>query len=91
MKHKLSGNMSPKAKKTFLRSASEGRVASLLQMASNADEMRLRQGVENLGGKVRAWQPEMGTATADIDANRLAELAELDGVVYVEVGESYQA
>lgn len=89
MAQKLSSKLSPKAKKAVLMGAG-GAVVGLVQMAPNAERADLEREVHALGGSVESWTAEAGLAAIEIPTARLNELAELDGVVYVEIGERYQ-
>jgi hypothetical protein len=89
MKAKLSSRLSPGAKKQLL-SAREGEVLhSLLQVAPTANVPGLCQELEAVGAAVRSWMEETRLMSIDIPAERLADVADLQGVTYVEAGTKY--
>lgn len=89
MAQRLSSKLSPKAKKAVLMD-SGGAVVGLVQMAPSTERADLEQEVRRLGGNVESWIADTGLAAIKIPTAQLNELAELDGVVYVEIGERYQ-
>lgn len=89
MAQNLSSKLSPKAKKAVLLGAEEP-VVCLVQLGPAAERADLERNVRALGGSVQSWNAETDLAAIEISTSRLSELAELDGVVYVEVGERYQ-
>jgi hypothetical protein len=91
MIQQMSQRLSPRAKKIALRSsAGQQRVSALAEVAPSADRQTLQREVENLGGVIQSWSDAARTVTVEIDAGRLSALADTDGVVYVEAGETYQ-
>lgn len=85
---KLSSRLSPQAKKLALRAGKEP-VAGLAEVAPTADVDQLCKHVEKQGGKARATLANAHLLAFEIGADHLAELADLDGVVYVTTAEKY--
>lgn len=88
MKRQLSSRLSPQAKKAILLSPHES-VTGILEVASGA-AAAVRQSIESFGGKVRSAVDEANSVTFEIGAEHLAELADIDGVIYVSTHERYQ-
>lgn len=89
MKRRLSSRLSPQAKKMILRSPQQT-VTGMLELAATGDAEQVQQTVESCGGKMRATPDGSSTVTFEIGAAHLAELADLEGVVYVSTEERYQ-
>jgi hypothetical protein len=89
MKARLSSRLSPGAKKQLL-SAGQGQVLkSLLSVAPAADVRDLRRELAACGATVHSWMEEARLLSVDIPVERLAEVADLPGVVYVEAETRY--
>lgn len=84
MKRRLSARLSPDAKKRLLLGTPGERVAVSLAVAPAADPEAVGAALAAAGGEVRAWLAEPRLLTAEIGVERLAEVAEIDGVVVVE-------
>ena len=91
MKRRLSKRLSPKAKKLCLQSGTDEPVSGLIRVSATVDEESLRTAIESRGMVVRSWLKEANLVTVDASVGQLSELAELDGVVYVEADERYGA
>lgn len=91
MKRRLSKRLSPKAKKLCLQSSMEEPVSGLISVSAMVDEASLRTAIESRGIVIRSWLKEARLVTVDASVGQLPELAELDGVVYIEAGEAYRA
>lgn len=85
----LPRNLSPRAKKSLLTATGDEVVRVLVQVAPIADDDALEQQIVEVGGTVGSRIGETRQLTVDLPARRLGELADLDGVVYVETGEPY--
>lgn len=88
MKRRLSSRLSPQAKKLVLQSPQET-VTGILEVAGGAAS-DVKKAIESFGGKVRSILDEANSMTFEIDAKHLAELADVDGVVYVSTRDRYQ-
>lgn len=86
----LSKRLSPSAKKIVLRATGDEKVSSLVQVAPSINYAAFCQGVQQRGGAVRSWLPEANLATVEIGVSHLSELADMNGVVYVEAGQTYR-
>ncbi|HEX6203783.1 MAG TPA: hypothetical protein VF100_12335 [Thermoanaerobaculia bacterium] len=84
MKRRLPSRLSPDAKKRHLLGAPGERVAVLVGVAPAADPDAVGAAVAAAGGELRAWLAEPRLLTADVPVERLAAIAEIDGVVTVE-------
>lgn len=90
MKAKLSSRLSPTAKKQLL-SAREGDMCQgLLQIAPAADVPSLRRDLAAVGASVQSWMEETRLMSVQVPAERLGEVADLQGVTYVEAAGKYQ-
>ncbi len=89
MKRRLSPRLSPQAKKLIMQSPDE-QVTGILEIGSTGDLQHVRSAIEACGGHVRDNLPDSKLLTFDIGAQQLADVAELDGVVYVSTQERYQ-
>jgi hypothetical protein len=88
MKRRLSSRLSPQAKKVVLQSPDEP-VIGILEVASDSTT-EVTDAIASLGGKVRSTLKEANSVTFEIDGKHLADLADVDGVVYVSTQERYQ-
>jgi len=89
VKTRLSGRLSPGAKKRLLAAAPGDVVRCLLSVAPAADVEALRRALAEHGATVQSWLEETRLLSADVPAERLAEVADLPGVVYVEAATGY--
>lgn len=89
MKTRLSGRLSPAAKKQLLTGAGRP-VQALLQVAPVADLPALCEQLAALGAAAGSWMEETRLLSAEVPADRLAEVAELEGVVYVDAATAYR-
>lgn len=96
MTRRMSPRLSPQAKRVILQSPLET-VTGILELSAAANPRRVREVIESCGGKLRSSLPESPAValnsqmlTFEIGAAHLAELADLDDVVYVSTGESYR-
>jgi hypothetical protein len=89
MKTRLSGRLSPEAKKRFLTAAEEP-VSALLQVAPTADLPALRASLEAAGGRLGSWMEETRLLSVEIAAGRLEEVADLPGVAYVDAATAWR-
>jgi hypothetical protein len=89
MAQKLSAKLSPKAKKALMIGGNES-VVALVTMAPNADRAELERAIGALGGAVQTWDRTTAVAAVEAPAAKLGELADLDAVVYIEIGETYR-
>lgn len=90
MKVKLSSRLSPGAKKQFLTARSGEVFQGLLQIAPTADLPNLHQELEAVGASVQSWMEETRLMRVEVPTERLAEVADLRDVTYVEAGTKYQ-
>lgn len=86
---KLSKRLGPKAKRMVLQSAPTQSVSGLIQISGRVETERLRRSLEEHGATIRGWMDQDNLVTIDTEVSRLAELAEVGGVVYLEAGERY--
>ena len=91
MKRKLTKRLSPKAKRLYLQATPGEQVACLIQISPTADTEALRHDLETHGAVIRSWMDFEHLVTVEVDATQLTEVAELDGVIYLEAGERYQS
>jgi len=85
MKRRLSGRLGPRAKKTALTAAAGETVTVTVEVAPGTDPQILSRAVEEVGGTVRSFLAEAHLLTAELPAGRLEELADVEGIVQVEV------
>jgi hypothetical protein len=88
MKRQLSSRLSPQAKKLVLQSPQET-VTGILEIATGAAS-DVQKAIESMGGKVRSTLDQASSMTFEIDAKHLADLADVDGVVYVSTQDRYR-
>ena len=91
MKYKLSNKLSPRAKKLFLKSASNQPVPLLIQFASTLSVSELIDEIKELGGTYRNYIGEGNLLTVELEPAKLNQLAELRGVTYIEAQTKYSA
>lgn len=89
MKTRLSGRLSPAAKKQLLTGAGRP-VQALLQVAPVCDLPALREQLAALGATAGSWLEETRLLSAEIPADRLGEAADLPGVVYLDAATAYR-
>jgi hypothetical protein len=89
MSQKLSNKLSPQAKKAVML-GSDQLVVALVQMAPAADRVATERSLQALQAALRSWSNTTGIATVELRADKLDRLADLEGVVYIEIGERYQ-
>jgi hypothetical protein len=89
MSQKLSNKLSPQAKKAVML-GSDQLVVALVQMAPAADRVGTVHSLQALQAVLRSWSNATGIATVELRADKLDRLADLEGVVYIEIGERYQ-
>ena len=90
MKTRLSSRLSPGAKKQFLSAGTGDTFQGLLQVAPTADIPSLHRELAAVGGTVRSWMEETRLMSVEIPAERLPEVADFQGVTYVEAGTKYR-
>ncbi len=90
MEKRLSKRLGPSAKKIALRSEDHEPVSALINFSPSINRESFEHGVRGFGGVVCAWMPETNLATVEVTADHLSEVADLDGVVQVEVRQRYQ-
>jgi hypothetical protein len=89
MSQKLSSKLSPQAKKAVMLGSNQP-VVALMQMAPSADRVATEHALQALDADLRSWSDTTGVATIALPADNLDRLADLEGVVYIEIGERYQ-
>jgi hypothetical protein len=89
MKYRISSKLSPKAKKALLTAREGQRLSCLLEVSPSRNVQGLRRELEALGGEIKSWTEETHSMSVEMDASNLEDLANLEGVVYVETGERY--
>lgn len=89
MSQTMSSKLSPKAKKALMVGG-EQPVTGLVTMAPTAKRADLERQIAALGGDVQSWDPITSLAAVEVPASMLGALADLDGVVHIEVGETYR-
>ena len=90
MKVRLSGRLSPQAKKLVLAAAPDRPVRLHLQVAPAADRDALAKELEAAGATVGAWLEEPRLLAIEAPAASLERIAELPGVVYVDAATAYR-
>jgi len=86
----LSKHLGPSAKRIAMRSRGDERVSTLILVAPSIDRQAFQGQVAAHGGTVQSWMPEASLVTVEIGAKHLSELADMQGVVYVEAGQNYR-
>jgi len=86
---RLSSRLSPGAKKQLMGAADGELFHGLLQVAPTADVPVLRRELAAAGATIKSWMEEARLMSIDVPADRLAEVADLRGVTYVEAGTRY--
>jgi hypothetical protein len=89
MAQKLSSKLSPKAKKAFMVGGEQS-VTGLVTVAPTVDRADLERQIRALGGDVQSFDPITSLAAVELPVSKLGALADLDGVVYIEIGETYR-
>jgi hypothetical protein len=91
MTTRLSRRLGPAAKNLYLGLPRDRKVSTLVTLAPSIDRQAFQQAVARYQGTVCSWMPEANIASVDIEAGCLTELADLNGVVYVEAGQTYRS
>lgn len=89
MPKRISPKLSPAAKKLTLK-GNPVRVDALVRVVGHADYQELAKRITEAGASLRSWNPETNLVTVETPANCLSVLADLDEVVYIEIGSRYQ-
>jgi hypothetical protein len=87
MNYKLSNKLSPRAKKAMLMAGEGQRLSCLLQVSPSRNVQKLRRELEEMGGSIKSWTEETHLMSVEMDASHLSDMADLEGVVYIETGE----
>lgn len=82
--------LSPKLRKTVMKSAGETIVRGLVELVPGADIDALSRALTALGAEIRTHSEQARTLTIDIPASRLPELNSVEGILYVEADERYR-
>ena len=90
MKHKLSRRLSPAAKKAFLLSTPEAPVRALVEVAAPESVAELKARFEERGASLARWTEGTRLLTLEAPAGLLSDLAELEGVLYIDVATEYR-
>jgi hypothetical protein len=91
MVQRLPRRLGPRARYRLIRAGSDEQVRTLVKTAGVPDSDDLFRRVAALGGTVRSWDRETGLLTVDLPAVQLANVAELDGVAFVDAEDSFSA
>ena len=87
VKTRLPRSLSPRARKALLTAESGTRIPVSIEFAPAADVAALTRELEALGARVRSADESTRLLDADVEADRLDQVADLDAVVYVETGD----
>jgi hypothetical protein len=89
MPPQLSKRLGPRARRLVQSSPPQEVISALVELSPTADQQTLQDEINRLGGRVRSWLTELRACTAEVPASRLTDLADLEGVSYVEAGERF--
>jgi hypothetical protein len=78
----LSPKFSPKTKRMVL-SGNHGAVRSLVELSPAANEQALASRFEELGATIRSWIDSTHVISLDIPIDRLADVANMKDVIYI--------
>lgn len=90
MKRHFSRRLSPRARRAALLGNQGEPVGALLQAAASAQIHDLKHQLEQRGAKVGAWMEETRLLAVEVDAPMLESIAEIPGVVYVDMATTYR-
>ncbi|MCB1032659.1 MAG: hypothetical protein KDD47_02360 [Acidobacteria bacterium] len=90
MKGRLSRRLSPAAKKAVLLSPPESTVRALVEVASGDDPGELQSRFEAAGATRTRWAEGSRLLTLEAPAGRLQTLADLEGVVYLDLAATFR-
>lgn len=90
VKKQFSRRLSPQARRAALLGGEGEIVRALVQVAASADFEELKERLAQEGAEVGAWMEETRLLTVTIESARLEALAQLPGVIYVEVATTYR-
>jgi hypothetical protein len=89
MTHRLPKKLSPKAKKLVLMAEQGHKTNCLVNVSASSQRAKLGTALQTLGAEVSTWNNETNLISLTIPDERLVELATLNGILYVDVGERY--
>ena len=90
MKGKLSRRLSPAAKKAVLLAPPESTVRALVEVASGDEPGELRSRFETAGATLARWTEGSRLLALEAPAGRLQDLADLKGVVYLDLATAFR-
>jgi hypothetical protein len=82
---RLSSKLSPKAKKSVLAGSRD--VQALVEVAGSADPSEIERELAKAGVTGLHWLSAPRFVSVEIPSSKLTALADLNDVVYIEVGE----
>jgi hypothetical protein len=86
---KLLGKFSPRLRRIISATKGDNFVRGLLQVSPSANTARLRVRLESIGAEIQSWPDHSRLITIRIPSSKLAELQNVDEIVYVEGGDRY--
>ncbi len=90
MKDRLSRRLSPAAKKAFLLSAPEAPIRALVEVVAPEFVEELKARFEEEGATLTRWTQGTRLLTLEATAGLLPDLAQLEGVLYIDVATKFR-
>ena len=90
MKARLSKRLSPRAKKLVLLEDERARIRALVQVAPSTSPETFRAALEEQGAEVSSWNEETRLLAVELEVGQLNELADHEGVVYIDTATDYR-
>jgi hypothetical protein len=79
----LSPKFSPKTKRMVLSGNHGAAVRSLVELSPAANEAAMASRLEELGATIRSWMDSSHVLSLDIPVERLADVANMKDVIYI--------
>lgn|GEM_PF-4767422 len=83
---KMSQLLSPQAKQTAMLSPPGTVVTAMVTVTASLEQTRFVEEIAKAGGELQSWSDENHIANVQLEAEKLEELAKIDGVIYIESG-----
>jgi len=82
----MSQLLSPQAKQTAMLSPPGTVVTAMVTVTASLEQTRFVEEIAKAGGELQSWSDENHIANVQLEAEKLEELAKIDGVIYIESG-----
>ncbi|MDJ0608845.1 MAG: hypothetical protein QNJ67_07690 [Kiloniellales bacterium] len=89
IKTRLPRNLGPRVKRELLTAPADSTLICAAELSPKVSGEQLEAKMVEFGGKVRSHSADARLITIEIPAARLRDLAAMQGVVYVELAQTY--